>query len=83
MKYHVHAVTLDTYNSQNIERDEVFDTYNDALDYYRDTFKNQSELIADYGGQHVIMLYSKGDNHLSVLKRQTIQTTTNNIVNND
>ena len=83
MTYYVHATTLDTYTAERIENIEEFNSYKDALDYYRDTFKNQSELLVDLGGNHVIMLYTKKNDSVYMLKRQTIDTTINNLVEND
>jgi hypothetical protein len=83
MKYYVHANTLDTFTATQIKHVEEFNDYNKALDYYRDTFKSQSELIVDLGGNHTIMLYTKENNDVQIIKRQTIDTTINNLVEND
>lgn len=83
MTYYVHANTLDTFTAERIENIEEFNSYKEAMDYYRNTFVNQSELLVDNGGTHVIMLYTKEDNYVRVLKRQTIETTYNNVIEND
>lgn len=83
MTYYVQATTLNTFNAERIENTESFNSYKEALDYYRDTFKNQSELIVDLGGTHVITMYTNTEDGIMTLKRQTIDTTINNLVEND
>ena len=81
MTYKVYANTLLLGSAQNIDDTQEFDDFQDALDYYRALFKSQAEDIADYGGEHSIMLYSVGDNKaVRVMKRNIIQTTSNNLI---
>jgi hypothetical protein len=83
MKHYVFAHTTDTDSAERIEHIEEFNDYDTAMDYYRDTFKNQSEQLVDNGGEHIIMLYTKENNYVRVLKRHTISTTFNKIEDND
>lgn len=83
MKHYVFAHTTDTDSAERIEHIEEFNDYDTAMDCYRDTFKNQSEQLVDNGGEHIIMLYTKENNYVRVLKRHTISTTFNKIEDND
>lgn len=83
MKYYVQATTIDTFNAERIDNIEQFNNYKEALDYYRDTFKNQSELIVDNGGTHVITMYTNTEDGIFTLKRQAIDTTINNDIENE
>lgn len=76
MTYLVYALT--TQDGEKIESTDSFADYNSALSYYQNTFRNQADQIIDYGGTHVIMLYSKdNDKGIRVFKRHVIETTIN------
>jgi hypothetical protein len=76
MTYLVYALT--TQDEEKIESTESFNDYESALSYYQNTFRNQADQVIDYGGTHVIMLYSKDqDKGVRVFKRHTIDTTFN------
>lgn len=76
MTYLVYALT--TQDEERIENTDSFDSYQEALAYYQNTFRNQSDQIIDYGGTHVIMLYTKDSGKgVRVFKRHTIETTFN------
>lgn len=83
MKHYVFAHTIDTETSERIEHLQEFNSYRDALDYYIDTLKNQSEQLVDHGGDHTIFMYTKDDESIRVLKRHTISTTFNKTKHND
>ena len=75
MKYYVFTNTLNIEGAENFEHTEEISNYEDAIDYYRSTFKNQAELVVDCGGDHTIMMYTKENGNIRVLKRNTIATT--------
>ena len=56
-----------------------FDTEEEAMDYFRDSFVTMAESIVDFGGDYTATLY----NGVNMIQRNIISTTHNNPKNND
>ena len=51
-----------------------FDTYKEAMDYYRNSFITMAESIVDFGGDYTATIY----NGVNMVQRNIISTTLNN-----
>lgn len=51
-----------------------FDTYKEAMDYYRNSFTTMAESIVDFGGDYTATIY----NGVNMVQRNIISTTLNN-----